>query len=109
MANIDGTLVEGNDGVAVVEWKNLAASDVGKPVNMARWPRKTIGLTGTGTAKVEGSNDGTTWVNLTNKATGDDLSALASTDLVVIHENPANIRVTISGGTGTTVTIIGAK
>lgn len=99
--------VEADGGVVVLQWLNLAAGDTGKPVIAAQYADKTAQAIGDGTVALEGSNDGSTWVPLTD--TGGDVIALIAADgaMSVIRENPRYMRPAVTGGVATDVIIVG--
>lgn len=97
------------DGVRVRQWQNLAPSDVGDPINLARFSDKTVQVFGTfgvgGTVVLEGSINGTNWAPLKNVFNGD----ISFTDdaIATITEVPAYIRPRVSAGDGSTsITIL---
>lgn len=88
----------------VVVWSNLALGDDGAPVQFAQFADRTVQFTGTfgvgGTARFEGSNNGTDWAPLTDPL-GNAIDA-TSARIKLAVESPAFVRPRITGGDGTT-------
>ena len=90
------------------EWNTLLDNDTGAPLDKEggcpNFADKTVHIkgnfSGPATIVIEGSNDGVTWVTLTDPA-GAALS-FTSEDLKVILENPENIRPHVTAGDGST-------
>lgn len=109
MATITPTITDiSNDGsVQKVVWANLTNTDtVGAVARMAEWADRSIQVAGTfggATIVIEGSNDETNYSTL-NNAQGTALSFTAA-GLKQIVEVPAVLRPSLSGGTGSTLTV----
>ena len=92
------------DGVRVRQWANMALSDVGDPINLARFSDKTVQISGTfgvgGTVVIEGSIDGVNY-NTIKTVFGGDLS-FTSAGIQTITEVPVYLRPRVSAGDGTT-------
>lgn len=90
--------------VNVTTWTALANGDTGAKVQFASHPDKTVHILGTfgsgGTVSLQGSNDGTNWVILTDPL-GNAIT-LTAEGLKVVMENPLYIRPIVSAGDGTT-------
>ncbi len=106
------TVVTNEDKTVTVTWSGLLNTDYGVPVFLARYPDKTVQVTGTfGTTAVvaiEGSNLATpSWGDCADPQ-GSALS-IGELEPVVIAESCLQIRPIVSAGDGTTnlvVTII---
>ncbi len=91
-------------------WETMGNDDVGGPANANHgapsFPDKTVQVTGTigsATITIEGSNDGSVWVTLSDPS-GSPLS-FTSAGLSTILENPLEIRPQTIGGSGTDVDV----
>lgn len=90
------------------EWNTLLNGDTGAPLDADQgcpnFADKTVhvkgNFTGPATIVIEGSNDGVTWVTLTDPAGA--LLSFTSEDLKVVLENPQEIRPRVSAGGGST-------
>lgn len=88
-------------------WVALGTDDTGTGEILADYPDKTITVTGTwggATLIVQGSNDGVTYITMTDPQ-GNALSKTANF-IETILENPLYIKVVTSGGTGTVLSAI---
>ena len=97
---------------AVWNLVNGAVPKTGVPLDAARWPIKSVQVTGTagdgGSLTIEGSNDGQTWEAL-NDAEGNE-ATLTDEGLVQLLENPAFIRPSLTAGDAATdfvITVVG--
>ena len=80
----------------------LDTGDQGAPIEMVMASEKSVQVTGTfsgSTAVIQGSNDGSTWVTLTDPQ-GTALS-FTSGGLEAIQEHTRYVRPSVSAGTGT--------
>ena len=108
MATIDNSalILDENDySVIQYKWETLTTTnDNGRALELPVYPEKTVHILGTfgsgGTVKIQGSNDGTNWIDLTDTR-GNTISKIA-TYLGTIAENPRYIRPFVSAGDGTT-------
>lgn len=108
MATITPTQSRVGNGLdqLVVTWAAMtnSGSDVGAPVELARFSDRSVQVTGTwgagGNVRIEGSNDGTNYVVLTDPQ-GNALN-LSSAGIEQIMEITRYIRPQITGGDGTT-------
>ncbi len=90
------------------EWNTILNTDTGAPLDSdgggPSFADKTVhvkgNFSGPATLVIEGSNDGVTWVTLTDPG-GTALSFTAE-DLKVILENPREIRPRVTAGDGST-------
>lgn len=107
MAEVSGTFVLSDDGVAIMTWSAMAGGDTGKPARMGRYSDKTVQVIGDATTvAIEGSNDGSTWTDLTDQS-GTALALVgASADLETILQNPLYIRPNVTGGASSTVIVV---
>lgn len=96
-------------GVVQITWTPLAGGDDGAGVVTAHFSDRTVQATGDGTSiTIEGSNDGTNWFEL-NDTAGVPIDMDATTDAVVlVRENPLMVRPVVTGGSSTTVILIGS-
>ncbi len=100
------TVTVGDDKTVIIRWSGLLNTDYGEPVRVARYPDKTVQITGTfGTTAVvamEGSNLDTpgSWGDCGDQ-TGTVLS-IGELEPVVIAESPLWIRPIVSAGDGDT-------
>lgn len=100
--------LRGQSGYTIlIEWDALGSTDTGEVIEYSDWPDKTVHATGTwgsATLTVEGSNDNSDWVTLTDVHG----TAMSYTDdfLATVAENPRYMRIaTTGGGTTTAVTV----
>lgn len=91
-------------GVKVISWANLLNGNSGEAVGFSSHPDKTVHVAGTfstgGSVNLEGSNDGTNWVILTDSA-GTAIT-LTAAGLVTVTQNPLFIRPNVTAGDGST-------
>lgn len=115
MASVNFTKdVSSNEEVVSYSW-SLGAGDTGAPLNISKFPDKTVHVTATfGSATLRGSNkanpnDATAgdWFNLTDPQ-GNAIT-LTSADGKVIAQNPLWISPITTGGSAYTVTVVGVK
>lgn len=108
MAVIPATMEVLGQGLVRVTWFPLEADDEGEPVLTAAFSDRTVQATGDGTSvAIVGSNNGTNGVNL-NDAGGTEIALDPTNDeLVMIRENPLYIWPVVTGGTATSVILIG--
>lgn len=106
MATVQPTIdhtVSNDDSVLLVTWAGLAASgDVGAPIALSAWSDKTFVVagtfTGTPTVAIEGSNDGTNWVALSNRQ-GTAMSFTAAA-MNTSQDRPVYVRPRLTAGSG---------
>jgi len=108
MANKGATFVVGKDGVAVASWTGITEADTGLPVNMARFPDRTVQVLGdfttSGAVTIEGSNDGgVTYFTLTDP-TGAPLVFTAAGGKLIV-ENPEKMRPRATAGTSVSMDV----
>lgn len=96
------TLVKG--AAHLFTWTPLANGDTGAAVSSPLLGRMTVQVTGTfgagGTVVLQGSNDGTNWETLNDKAPA--AISLTAAGLVAVLETPVFIRPSVTAGDGTT-------
>ena len=96
-----------NTGVITFLWETITSTNSdGQAVRVPSHTDKTVQVTGTfngATLTLQGSNDGTTWADLTDQA-GSDLDFTAA-GLAVIAENPIWIRPAQTNGSLTDVDV----
>ncbi len=93
----------------------LGAGDTGAPLNISKYPDKTVQITGTfGSVTLRGSNkenpnDATAgdWFNLTDPQGNAITLSAAGGELIA--ENPLWISPITTGGSGYVITIVGSK
>lgn len=107
MATIQGKLDVQQDGVAVASWLAVTEADTGSGLALARFPDKTVQVTGdfttSGAITMQGSNDGSTWATL-HDPQGSEL-VLTDSSLKLISENPLYIRPTATAGTAVSMNV----
>lgn len=106
MATRTATITYGLGGAraALVEWTGLLNGDDGSPVDLIDYPDRCVQFTGTfgvgGSVTVEGSNDGTNYVALTDPQGNAITKTAAAIEQIV--EVPRYIRPRVTAGDGTT-------
>ena len=110
MATIALTSTDRNtvNGAILLTWEALGNADSGAGYALpfaADITVQAIGTFGSATVKLQGSNDGTNWFDLTKKG-GTSALSFTSAGGATANENPAFIRPSTSGGTGTDVDVI---
>lgn len=104
MANITPTLYLDNGDYRIVTWAAMANGDVGLPVELVGFSDRSVQIIGTfgtgGNAKIEGSNDGTNYVVLSDPQ-GTALDATTAR-IKAVSELTRYFRPRISAGDGTT-------
>ena len=110
MATIALTSTDRNtvNGAILMTWEALGNADGGAPYALpfaADITVQAIGTFGGATVKLQGSNNGTDWFDLT-KAGGTSAASFTAAGGATVNENPAFIRPATSGGTGTDVDVI---
>lgn len=107
MATVNATVedVSGDGKVRKITWKNLTTTNAdGAPAVWVAWADRSIQFTGTfgtgGTIKLQGSNDGTNWIDLTDPQ-GNAISKTAAA-LEAVLEVAQYVRPYVSAGDGTT-------
>ncbi len=108
MATRAATLVITNDNIPVCTWTGITEADSGAGVIMAKYPDKTVQVTGdfttSGAITMQGSNDGVNWTSL-HTPDGTEI-VLTTTALALIAENPLYIRPTATAGTAVSMTVV---
>lgn len=95
-------------GVVLYKWEALGNADDGAPVSIgyaADITVQAIGTFGSATVRLQGSNDGTNWHNMTQKG-GTTTLGFTAAGVHSVNEMPAYIRPLTAGGTGTDVDVI---
>lgn len=105
MANVAGTINQPSTGqILVVTWASMANGDVGITADYPRWADRNVQIFGTfgagGSIKIEGSNNGTNWVTLTDMAGNSCVFTAAGVKM--IQENVMWVRPSVTAGDGTT-------
>lgn len=103
--------VSRSGGAKAVTWTGLLNTDDGAPLAMSEWSERTFQVFGTfgtgGTLVIEGSNNGTTWNPVSNRA-GSALSYTAA-GINRTQDYPLFVRPRVTAGDGTTnLTVIAA-
>lgn len=91
------------DNTFFASWIGLAKGDTGQPFENTGWADRTIQITGTFDSAVctwEGSNDGVTYLTLTDAA-GAPISRTADA-IVLVMEGTRYMRPAVAGSGGTT-------
>lgn len=110
MATIDLTNADRNkiNGAVLLTWEALGDADGGEAFALpyaADLTVQAIGTFASATVKLQGSNDGTNWFDLTKRG-GTSALSFTSAGGASANENPAFIRPATSGGSGTDVDVI---
>ena len=105
MANVTATLAQPTTGqILVATWAALANGDVGITVDYPRWADRNVQVFGTfgsgGSIKIEGSNNGSNWVTLTDMA--GSTCVFTAAGVKMIQENVMWVRPSVTAGDGTT-------
>lgn len=108
MANATVTTdLTGDGSVAMFAWTLTTADPTGSGVQWVEWSDRTFVATGTfgsGTVTLQGSNDGTNWVTLSDAAGGTDATATADKAMTVV-ELTRYVRPNLTGSTAATVAV----
>ena len=100
---VTSTLVE--EGVMAFEYAGILNAENGNPIQGAKWPTKSVHVSGTlgvgGSVSIQGSNDGTNWVILRDSL-GVALTFTAVPGLRDVLENTQHMRAVVTAGDGTT-------
>lgn len=108
MATREAKLVITQDNIPVCTWTGITENDDGNEVIMAKYPDKTVQVTGdfttSGAITIEGSNNGTDWATLTDQA-GTPL-VLTTTAVALIAQNPLYIRPRATAGTAVSMNVV---
>jgi hypothetical protein len=97
-------------GATLVTWSPMATGDSGAPFGLNAAADITIQVTGTfggSTVTFQGSNDGTNWHPLTQRAGTANMAYTAAASHAC-NEMPAFIRPNITGGTGSAFKVTAA-
>jgi hypothetical protein len=110
MATINLTNADRNkvNGAILLTWEALGDADNGAGYALpfaADITVQAVGTFGGATVSLQGSNDGTTWHNMTQKG-GTTALTFTSAGCHSVNENPAFIRPHTTGGSGTDVDVI---
>lgn len=110
MATIALTTTDRNsaNGAILLTWEALGDADNGGAFTLpfaADITAQVIGTFGSATVKLQGSNDGTNWFDLTKRG-GTSAASVTSAGGFTVNENPVYLRPSTSGGTGTDVDVI---
>lgn len=105
MSVIAPTITKSGDGSCItVTWAAMANGDTGAPFYMSSWADRSIQVAGTfgagGNCKFQGSNNGTTYIVLTDPQ-GNALDITAA-KIEAVTECVAQVQPNISAGDGTT-------
>jgi hypothetical protein len=87
----------------------MAGTDNGAPFRLPCSADLTFQVSGTfggATVTFQGSNDGTTWHGLSQKGIGTTTMAYAVNTVHACNETPLFVRPHITGGTGSSITVI---
>jgi len=108
MATINNTTDRNTvNGAILVTWP-MGGADSGTPFALPFATDITLQVSGTfggATVALQGSNDGASWFELTKKG-GTAAASFTSGAIAAVNENPAFIRPSTSGGTGSAITVI---
>lgn len=105
----------GQHNAVLITWSGVLNGDDGTPFEHADFGDKTVQFQGTAGAglsvNLEGSNDGSNWVVLTDPQ-GNAITKVAVSTLEVVAENPRFIRPRVTAGDGSTnltITVFGRR
>lgn len=107
MATVGVTIAERPAQSFLATWQGMATGDVGEPVDYVGHADRTVQVVGTfGGASValEGSLDGSNWSTLSD-AQGNAINFTAA-GIEAVTEMVLYIRPKVTGGTGTSVTVM---
>lgn len=107
MAVITPTLYIREDGVAIAQWSGITENDTCDPVDMARFPDRTVqafGDFGGGAVALMGGHDAAELGQLTDNA-GTDINMTDNTP-VVVAQNPLYTAPDTPDGTSVDLTIV---
>lgn len=96
------------NGAILMTWASMGDSDTGAAFAVPFAAELTAQASGTfagATVKLQGSNDGVNWFDLTKKG-GTSTFSLAAAGGGAANEVPAYIRPFTTGGSGTAVTVV---
>lgn len=111
MATVTPTVnadLTGDGSVAMFTWALTTANSDGLPAQWIEWSDRTLTATGAfggGTLTIQGSNDGSTWVTLSDAAGGTDATATADKAITVV-ELTRYVRPNLTGSTAATVSVV---
>lgn len=110
MATINLTTADRNtvNGALLLTWEALGNADSGAGYALpfaAEITAQVIGSFSSATVKLQGSNNGTDWFDLTKKG-GTSAASVTSAGGFAVNEAPAFIRPSTSGGSSTDVDVI---
>jgi hypothetical protein len=110
MATRVPTVVTQDDKTVICTWTGLLNGDDGAPVNLARYPDKTVQVTNTfsvgGNVVIEGSNLATPEYGDLHDPQGGVLSTITTKENLVIAESPLRLRPRVSAGDGSTDLVV---
>jgi len=97
------------DHSTLYSWSGLLNGDDGEPMSRTDFPDRTVQILGTfgagGSVSIEGSNNGSDWVVLTDPQ-GNSISKTTGS-MEMVAETPRYIRPRVTAGDGTTdITVI---
>jgi len=101
MAEIKPVETDNNRFQGQVEWADVDSGDTFQEAGIGQYPSQTLQISGTlsgATVGLEGSNDGTNWVDLTT----DGSTAIDGLGIFWVWETPRYVRPSLSGGDGST-------
>lgn len=96
------------NGAILLTWEALGDADSGAGYALpfaADITVQAIGTFASATVKLQGSNDGTNWFDLTKKG-GTSAASFTAAGGATANENPAFIRPNTSGGSGTDIDVV---
>lgn len=104
MAIVPEVVVPSGDGTILVKWLAIPNGDQGRAISPSAWYDRSVQVVGTfgagGSVTIQGTNDGVTWVTLTDPL-GNALTFTAA-GLKQIAELSYHIRPVVTAGDGTT-------
>lgn len=108
MATISKTETTSVNNTKRATWTGMVAGDDGEAIatNGAETSVQVGGTFGTSTVTIQGSNDGTNWVNLNDKANIGSACSFTSAGIKGVLQFTKFIRPIVSAGTGTGISVI---
>lgn len=97
----------GGGTVLATTWAPIAGGDICTAVQLPGFADRTVHVKGTfggATVVLQGSNDGVTFVSMTDPL--NNVVTLTAEGLITILQNPLYIRPSVTGGAGAAVTVI---
>lgn len=95
MAVIGGKRVENDDGSVSITWTAVTTADSGAPASIGDIDEPNVHVVGSGTAQMQGSNDGTNFVSIGSALAANSLNQLSVFPKYIQFSTIASATVTI--------------